>query len=134
MEREFAWPEGHWNLPIKVPFSHGVRAGQLIFVGGQVAYDKEANLLHSGDIVAQTRIAMDNVQKVLQEFGAGMNDIVKLQTFFVSTGTREEWKRCAEIRFSYFDYPGPASTAIPVPALGIPGLMVEIDAIAVLSE
>ena len=64
--------------------------------------------------------------------GAGLDDIVKLTTFYVSGGAREDWELSVRERFRHFTGPGPASTGIPVPALAIPGLMIEIEAIAVI--
>ena len=40
--REYAWPEGHWDWPVHLPYRHGVKAaGQMIFLGGQVAMDQD---------------------------------------------------------------------------------------------
>ena len=55
-----------------------------------------------------------------------------MTTFYVSDGSREDWEASVRARFAYFTPPGPASTGIPVPALAIPGLMIEVEVIAVL--
>lgn len=130
MKKVHAWPEGHWDWPIKVPFKHGVKAGNMIFVGGQVALDDKGRVLHPGDIVAQSRIAMENIKRVLAEYGATMDDVVKMNTFYVGQGTQEDWEVAARIRASYYKEPGPAATGIPLPTLALPGLMIEIEVIA----
>ena len=134
MERSYSWPQGHWNWPIELPFKHGVKCGNTIFVGGQVALDEQGNVLHPGDIVAQTRIAMENIKAVLAGFGASMADVVKMNTFYVGGGTAEDWEVAARIRASYYDDPGPAATGIPVPFLAYEGMMIEIEVIAMVDS
>jgi enamine deaminase RidA (YjgF/YER057c/UK114 family) len=134
MEKEHSWPEGHWDWPIKLPYKHGVKAGNMIFVGGQVALDERGNVLHPGDIVKQTEIAMDNIGRVLAEFGAGFDDVVKVNIFYVGTGTKEDWEVAARVRARYFKEPGPAATGIPVPTLAYEGMMTEIEVIAMVGS
>lgn len=131
-ETEHVWPEGHWDWPIRLPYKHGVKRGSLIFVGGQVAMDEGGNVLYPGDVIRQTEIAMENVKSVLAGFGARMDDVVKLNRFYVGTGTKEDWEVGARVAASYFTEPGPAATGIPVPALAYEGLMVEIEVIAIV--
>ena len=80
-ETEHVWPEGHWDWPIKLPYKHGVKRGNVVFVGGQVAMDEAGKVLYPGDVARQTEIAMENVKKVLAGFGARMDDVVKLNRF-----------------------------------------------------
>jgi enamine deaminase RidA (YjgF/YER057c/UK114 family) len=131
-ESEHVWPAGHWDWPISLPYKHGVKRGNVIFVGGQVAMDEEGNVLYPGDAVKQTEIAMENVKKVLTGFGAQMDDVVKLTRFYVGAGRREDWEVGAAIAASYFKEPGPAATGIPLPALAYEGLMVEIEVVAIV--
>lgn len=131
-ETEHVWPEGHWDWPIKLPYKHGVKRGNLIFVGGQVAMDDDGNVLHPGDVAKQTALAMENIERVLAGFGARMSDVVKLNRFYVGRGTKEDWEVGARVAASYFEEPGPAATGIPVPALAYEGLMVEIEVIAIV--
>lgn len=71
--------------------------GQMIFLGGQVAMDPEGNVLHKLDLAAQTRIAMKDIVPVLREFAASMQDIVKINRWFVAGGRREEWETVATV-------------------------------------
>jgi enamine deaminase RidA (YjgF/YER057c/UK114 family) len=75
--------------------------------------DSEGNVMHKYDLAAQTRIAMENIAKVLAEFGASMQDVVKINRWYVAGGTREEWVNVARIMASFFTEPGPAATGIP---------------------
>jgi enamine deaminase RidA (YjgF/YER057c/UK114 family) len=134
MEREYSWPEGHWDWPIKLPYKHGVKAGNTIFVGGQVALDESGNVLHPHDMIKQTELAMENIGRVLAEFGATLDDVVKVNIFYVGQGTKEDWEAAAKVRASYFKEPGPAATGIPVPALAYEGMMTEIEVIAMVDS
>ena len=63
------------------------------------------------------------------------SDVVKMNAFIAYSGTDEDmwefWEYQAKLRLSYFDAPGPAMTGIPVPRLGHPDLLLEIEALAV---
>lgn len=135
VSRQYAWPEGHWDWPVHLPYRHGIKAaGQMIFLGGQVAMDPDGNVLHKFDLAAQTQAAMENIVAVLAEFGASMQDVVKINRWYVAGGTVEEWETAATIMASFFTEPGPAATGIPVPALAYEGLMVEIEVIAMVDR
>ncbi len=59
-----------------LPFSKAFRAGDFVFVSGQVAFDAQGRLVEGG-IEAQTDQVMGNVEAVLKEAGCGLGDIVK---------------------------------------------------------
>ena len=61
---------------VAMPFSKGVRAGDFVYVSGQVAFGDDG-LLVPGGIEAQTRQTLNNVQAVLEEAGCKMSDVVK---------------------------------------------------------
>ena len=87
------------------------------------------------DLPAQVRVAdEENIKAVLAEFGATMQDVVKINRWYVADGTVEGWQTAAEIMASYFTEPGPAATGIPLPALAYAGLMVEIEVIAMVDR
>jgi enamine deaminase RidA (YjgF/YER057c/UK114 family) len=133
LEKIYASPKGHWQLPIKMNHSHGIKVGNMVFVGGQAAFDEQGNVVHPGDLVKQSRVAMDNLKAVLEELGATLNDVVMLNTFYTGKLTVEEWASSAKVRYSYFKGRGPTGTAIRVgEELNIPGLRVEINAIAII--
>ena len=130
MKTDYFTPPDHWDWPMDLPYSAGVRSGDLIFVGGEAALDKDGNVLFPNDVVAQTRLVMENITAVLGGFGATLADVVKITSFYVSRGSKEEWMESARIRGEYFTAPGPAATAIPLPALAYDGLMIEIEVTA----
>jgi len=63
-----------------LPFSKGYRAGDLIFVSGQVAFDEKGKLVEGG-IEAQTRQTMRNIESVLKLAGASLADVVKVNVW-----------------------------------------------------
>src|SRR3954468_25080956 len=66
-----------------VGFAHGyeVRGGRLLFLAGQVAFDKEGNIVGRGDILAQFKQVCENLKTVVTAQGGTMQDIVKLNIF-----------------------------------------------------
>ena len=99
MDKRHVNPDDHYSL---APASHAVRCGNTIYVTGQCALDHDLNVLHPGDLSKQTAIAMDNVRKVLAECGAGLDDVVKMTTFYVSGGARKDWELSVRERFRHF--------------------------------
>jgi enamine deaminase RidA (YjgF/YER057c/UK114 family) len=127
-------PKNHWDWSIPVPFSQGWKVGDLIFVGGQVSADGRGNPVDKGDLGAQTRNVLQFVQSVLHEAGADMKDLVKLNTYYQAEGQGAEvtksWEAMTAVRMAHLADPGPAGTAVRIPALGYDGLLIEIEGIA----
>ncbi|HZS33061.1 MAG TPA: RidA family protein [Methylomirabilota bacterium] len=119
---------------VPAPISHyanGVRAGDTIYVSGQVALDAAGRLVGPGDVVAQTRQCLDNVKLVLAAAGATLDDVVKVTVYLADADDRP---RVNEVRKAYFGANRPASTLVEVSRLALPGLLVEIEAIAVVGS
>lgn len=135
--KQHCWPKGHWDWPIHLPFKHGLRCRNLVFVGGQVSMDAAANVIDPGEIETQTRTSMDNLGKVLAGFDLDFSAIVKLNTFYQGSvddddsADADDLHGNVTIRGSYFNKPGPASTGIPFRCLAYEGMMIEIEAIAI---
>jgi enamine deaminase RidA (YjgF/YER057c/UK114 family) len=117
--------------------SQGWRVGDLVFVGGQVALDERGSVIGPGDIEVQTRTVFEYITKILHKAGAGWKDVVKLNTYYDFTGSGDElrkyWERMTKVRLEYLPNPGPAGTALRS-GLGYPGLLIEVDAIAVIDD
>lgn len=131
-------PKDHWNWSMPVSFSHGWKVGNMIFIGGQVALDKNRNIIGKGDIEAQTHAVFQNIQSVLQDVGADMTDIVKFNTYYTFDGKGEEvnefWQKMTKVRMEYLPDPGPVGTAIRVSGFGTDGLLIEVDALAIVND
>ncbi len=132
LPREPAWPSGHWDWPVHLPYRHGLRVGDLVFLGGQVSLTPEGAVIDPGDMESQTETAMQNIEKVLAEYGLGFENLVKINTFYVGTRGEEDLRINAGVRSRYYRGPGPASTGIPFPYLAYEDMLIEIDCIAMV--
>jgi reactive intermediate/imine deaminase len=113
------------------PYAHVTTAtpGRLVFVAGQVALDRDGNVVAPGDIEAQTEQVMENIRIALEAAGATFADVVKITNYVTDAS---EYPKVAPIRSRYLVAPYPASALIEVSALLLPGLVIEIEAIAVV--
>ncbi|GGP50874.1 RidA family protein [Saccharothrix coeruleofusca] len=109
-------------------FSQGVRKGNVLQVAGQVAFDATGAVV--GETVAeQTAQALRNVVAVLEAGGASLDDVVMLRVYLTDTAHFAEMN---EVYNQFMSEPYPARTTVYV---GLPaGLLVEIDALAVLGD
>ena len=132
LAREAVRPEGHWDWPIPVNFQQGVKVGGVIFVGGQVCQDTKGRVVHPGDMVRQTVVTMENIRRVLEAYGAEMDDVVKVNCFYKGGASYEALHRNLEIRSASFRRPGPTTTGIPLVDLALEGLEIEVEAYAMV--
>ena len=111
--------------------SHGgeVPVGKMVFVSGQVARDLDGNVVGVGDIYAQTRQVLRNMQAVLAESEATMDDVVKVTVFV--TNLEEHLVASHEVRSEFFKNGYPASSLVEVSRLVHKDFLIENEAIAV---
>ena len=111
--------------------SHGVEVpvGKMVFVSGQVARGLDGNVVGVGDIYAQTRQVLHNMQAVLEESEATMDDVVKVTVFV--TNLEEHLVASHEVRSEFFKNGYPASSLVEVSRLVHKDFLIEIEAIAV---
>jgi reactive intermediate/imine deaminase len=122
---EFLMPYG----PPTRPFSPAVRAGNLIFLSGQIGTSADAaGGLVPGGIEAETRQTMENIKDVLTRVGSSMDHIVKCTVMMADMA---EWPRMNTVYATYFPGPKPARSAFGATALAL-GARVEIECIAVM--
>ena len=134
LPRSLSWPKGHWDWPIRVTFQQGVKVGALVFLGGQYACDTAGRAQAVDDAPAQTRITMDFIANILAGFGATLDDLVMTKTFYKSDGTPESLHANLAIRSARFSDPACANTNVALKTMGLEGLMLEIEGIAILGE
>ena len=133
LPRRTAWPSGHWDWSVHLPYRHGLVCGDLAFLGGQVSLSPKAEVIDPDDMVAQTTRSMDYIGRVLAELGLGFENVVKVNAFYAGGVGEVELRQNAEVRFSYFqNEPGPTSTGVPVPYLAHENMIIEIDVIAMV--
>ncbi|MDO8491422.1 MAG: RidA family protein [Dehalococcoidia bacterium] len=109
-------------------YSHAIKAGNTVYVAGQIGLDESGNVVGK-DIVTQIAQAYENMKRVLEASGARMTDIVKLNFYCLNA---EDLRQTGDVRKKYFGDHKPASTAVTVSKLGVPGTIVEVEAIAVI--
>jgi enamine deaminase RidA (YjgF/YER057c/UK114 family) len=109
-----------------------MRAGGLLFVSGQVAFDAHGSVVGIGDVGEQARQAFRNLGAVLEAAGASFADVVKL-TYFVRDVGAVGAIRAARDEFVDRANP-PASTLVEVSRLFVPELLIEIEAVAVAPQ
>jgi len=121
-----------WRWQDALGFSQAWRvdgAGSFVFVAGQGPISADGELVGSGDFEAQVRQTFENLRTVLEQAGASLESVVKLTVFLTDIGTLREFGR---VRNEFLPGPPPASSALQVTALAVPGMLVEVEAIAVL--
>lgn len=111
------------------PYNQGIIAsGKLLFTAGQVPIDPANGQVIQGDIKAQTRQALKNVQAILEQGGAGLKDVVKTTVFIKDMN---EFAAMNEVYAEFFKEMPPARSTVEVARLPR-DVKVEIEAIAVL--
>jgi 2-iminobutanoate/2-iminopropanoate deaminase len=109
-----------------VPYSPGMKAGQFIFVSGQVGHvDSQGKKLEG--VATQTRQVMENMKKVLGAAGASMEDVVKCTVFLTDA---EDFAKMNEVYKGFFAKDFPSRSTVIVAALARPEILVEIECIA----
>lgn len=109
-------------------YSQAVKAGDTVYLSGQIPLDPVSMTLVEGDVLAQIRQVFDNLQAVCVAAGGGLQDMVKVNVFLTDLGN---FAAVNEVMASYFQEPYPARAAIGVAALPR-GAQVEVDGVMVL--
>lgn len=108
-----------------MPFSESVRAGDLLFVSGQVGTDLSGNLVEGG-ITPEAYQVMRNIRDIVYRRGLTMNDIVKCTVFLADVS---KWGDFNQVYISYFSKPYPARSALGANGLAL-GAALEVECIA----
>lgn len=110
---------------LSLPFSPGIRAGDFIYVSGQVGFvDAEGKKVKG--IEAQTRLCLENMQKVLIAGGASLMDVVKVTVFL---RRQKDFAKMNRVYKEYFNEPLPARSTV-ITALALPEMLIEIECVA----
>ncbi|MBT6441622.1 MAG: RidA family protein [Alphaproteobacteria bacterium] len=103
------------------------RVGDLIYVSGQAAIDREGNLVGVGDFDAQAACAFENLDWVLNAGGSSLAKVVKVNIYLTDMSN---FPKIVGLREKYFTAPYPADTIVEVTGLALPELEIEIEAMA----
>jgi len=111
-----------------LPFSEAVRAGDLLFLSGQIGNAPGTLQVVPGGVAAEARQALENIRAILERHGAGLDDVVKCTVFLADM---KDWPAFNEVYRSFFGRHYPARSALGANGLAI-GARLEIECIAQL--
>ena len=111
------------------PHAVSVEGKRMIFVSGQLAWDKDGNVVGKDDMRVQFRQVCENIAQALAESGASWEDVVQTNTYVTDM---DAFFQCTDIRHEFFGPGWPTSTTLEVSRLAHPDMLVEIEAVAVV--
>jgi 2-iminobutanoate/2-iminopropanoate deaminase len=125
---EIIEPEGMHRAPSYV---HAIRAGNTLYIAGQVAYNDQGELLHPNDAAGQAEVVFTNIGKILNAAGADWSNVVKMTTFLID---RADSPVINEIRLRHLSGLRPPHTGLIIAGIGRPEFRLEAEAIAVIED
>jgi 2-iminobutanoate/2-iminopropanoate deaminase len=123
MERQAVFPPGRPRPPL--PFSPGIRLGNLLFTAGAVGTDAKGHV--PSDIRDQARNTLENLRAVLSAGGSDFNRVLKATVYLTDIS---EFEAMNEVYRTYFSGDLPARTTVGVAALARKELRIEIEMVA----
>lgn len=120
-------------LPADVPrpvgaYSPAVRAGDFVFISGQVPRDPRTGALPGDDIESQVRLVLANVKGAFGAAGASLDDVVSVTAYLANV---DDWGKFNDIYKESFRPPYPTRTAV---GANLRGILVEVSAVAYVGE
>jgi 2-iminobutanoate/2-iminopropanoate deaminase len=113
------------------PYSQAIRAGNMIFVSGQIPLDPASDrLIGDLSVTAQARQCLENLKGILEGARASMGDVVKVTIYLTDMN---DFKDVNAVYGTYFQTDPPARATVQVAGLPL-GVAVEMDCIAVVEE
>jgi len=94
---------------LQLPFSEAVRVGHMLYLSGQLGYDRETAKLVEGGIAAETKKTLENIKATLEKYGSSMAEVVKCTVFLADI---KEWAAMNEVYVTYFPSNPPARSAL----------------------
>jgi len=114
-----------------VGYSRAVKIGNIIEVTGTVATDNSGELVGKDDIYIQTKFIILKTEKVLEQLGAGLKDVIRTRIF---TTDISQWESIGKAHGEFFGSIKPCTTMVEVKALIGDDYLVEIEFSAVLED
>lgn len=113
-----------------VGYSRAVKVGNTIEVTGTVASGENGIVVGKGDPYIQTKYIYQKIEKVLQQAGATMKDVVRVRMFVTDIS---QWQEYGKAHSEFFKDIKPCNTMVEVSALIEPDYMIEIEATAIIT-
>ncbi|MEU2282498.1 RidA family protein [Streptomyces sp. NPDC013178] len=108
-------------------YSQALRAGDTLYISGQLSHDEAGVFLGAGDFAVQTSTTFANLDRVLKHYGAARTQIV--ETTVLVRDLRQHFDTLARLHREYFGEHRPTSTVMGVSDLALPDQLVEIGAV-----
>ena len=112
-----------------IGFSRAVRVGDTVYVSGTVAWGEDGAFVGEGDVYAQAKQALRNIEMALQQAGAALSDVVRTRVYLTDI---DRWEEAARAHAEAFAEVKPASTMVEVSRLADARMLVEVEAVAVI--
>ena len=129
-------PANHWSWGKPTPFSHGWKAGDLLFVGGQRSLDGDGKPLGLGDIEVQTANAFRNLETVFKEAGGDRSNLMRQNTYYRFRGEGREiteyWEKMTHVRRQYMAVPSAAGAGLRITGFQTDGELIQVEGVGVL--
>lgn len=129
MDRKRVFSGTEWERT--VGYARAVQAGSEVHVSGTTATDDDGTVLGADDPYEQTKQALRNIERALEETDASLADVVRTRLFVTDI---DEWEAIGDAHAEVFGDVRPATSMVEVARLIDPALSVEIEAVAIVSE
>ncbi len=129
MERTTVSSGTEWES--RAGYARAVRVGPHVHVSGTTATDDDGQVVGEGAPYAQTRRAIDDVERALSEAGATLDDVVRTRLYVTDA---DDWEAVARAHEEAFGDTPPATTLVEVTSLVDPAMLVEVEATALVAD
>jgi len=112
----------------KVGYSRAIKVGDMIYVSGTTGTDPSGKVLAPGDMYAQTKQAIQNIESALKRLGLGLEYVVRTRIYVTKI---DRWEDVAKAHVEFFGNIHPATSLVEVSRFIDPEMLVEIEAVAI---